>query len=351
VTDLFGPLIFDNIEIELPFKNGRRADIAFLNNGNVVALVEVKYEDQKSERNHAQFQDYIYFCTQHHIPFRVITKEPLPYKEELLLKKNNAFAKSFSYGHIIHRIKALKLSHDAIARMVCEYLEQEALMFTRIRKEDLQLLMLNALNVRYNHGLGKQRTRDKILKVGDTLKGMISNVTLIGDDIHNSCMESRLFPKRPPTSFFFSPQFSTKDVARLIKEWEKNPKRDTEIDSQKIRAGRLVVSYGYTIKDEHGNGRCFLEFGIIAELKTTRKSRPVETYLYAEINPYGLEEIATDKYLGDSESINTETINDMEAIKTVRRLLKNTLRYAIAYKLPRGVNTKLNHVYKNLQAR
>ena len=76
---------FIEIQVEWPFPDRqRRADIAIIDKRikAPIALLEIKYEDEKDQGNLAQLDDYLDYCKNSDVLFAYLTKN-LPPKEEL----------------------------------------------------------------------------------------------------------------------------------------------------------------------------------------------------------------------------------------------------------------------------
>jgi|GEM_PF-3533475 len=351
VSELFGKSIdYATVATEFTFMEGRRADLAFLDEeDNPVAIIEVKYHDHKNERNHAQIADYLKFCGKRKIPFLVITKNRLPDNDEKQIKKHK-FASIVSYSQLVHKMsKYNSKDSSAISKLVQSYFEEESLMFAKICKADLQLLLISALHVHNRHGLGRQLSRERIVKAADALRGLIENVTLLGDEIHYSYMDN-VFPKRPSAGFYFSPEFSKKVESKVMKDLEEDLEGDSKeryysISDERIRDGRLVVWYGYTVNNSPSSGFFWLGIGIIAELHTSCKSSPLTTSLFAELTPYipGVE----DQWKPETIKINNiEKISEDEAMSLTQKVFRNVLKKALRGTLPRVIRQKLHNVYK-----
>jgi hypothetical protein len=329
-------------------KNTRRADIALIDsNGNVSALVEVKYEDQKNDRNHAQISDYIKFCNKYkheEIPFVVITKSVLPKAEEKLLSDNGNFAKSFSYGDIA-RIILANNSDSHVAKMVKEYFEEEALMFKAVDKDSLMLLMINSLHICQNHGLHKQRSHKTILNAPRVLESLISNTGLIGDHIRHTYMPDNKFPKRPTPNFYFSPKILDSHVSRAQKDLD----NEREISKERIFAGKFYTYYEFPLKDENNYWKGWFDFGFYADLNTKNKIEPLKTFLYAEIG-HRSKNIDDSEYDGYAQKeINIERITEAKAIEILCSLLKCVIKESLnKLQLSRGVRATLNAIHKNI---
>lgn len=356
VQTVFGKAVkYETVEREEPLrkywpylKNTRRADIALIDsNGEVAALVEVKYEDQNNDRNHAQISDYIRFCNKYKndkIPFVVITKSVLPKIEEAQLSENDNFAKCLSYGDIA-RIILANNSKSHVAKMVKEYFEEEALMFKAVDKDALMLLMINSLHVCHNHGLHKQRSHKTILNAPRVLESLISNTGLIGDHIRHTYMPDNKFPKRPTPNFYFSPEILESYISRA----QKDLTNEGEISNARIFAGKFCTYYEFPLKDENNYWKGWFDFGFSVQLNTKKKNKPLKTFLYATIE-HRSKNIDGSEYEGyDEKEINIERITETEAIEIVCSLLKEVFKESLNnLQLSRGVRATLNAIHKNI---
>lgn len=329
---------FTSVELEVSLRdywphlrNERRADITLLNvRGDIVGLIEIKYDDQKCERNHAQILDYIRFCKRYRphspIPFVVITKSPIPEKEELQIKANKRFAGVLSYGDVVRKSRENNLQ-SPVSKMVEEYLREEAFMFNPVDKDALQLLMHNSLNVRYNHGQGRQYTHYNVINAPKALENLIINTGIIGDRIHYLFKEQKA---RPITRFNFAPEILDEYISTAKKDLDE----EGEIDASRISAGKLYVYYHYNLYDNNAWMGHF-EFGFYVELNVDRNSA-LKTYLYS--NVWHNKHKKNDYY---HKEINISRLTEDVAYKTIRDLLRKSLRDSLNRKLSRDVRKRL----------
>jgi hypothetical protein len=354
---IFGRAIdFTSVDVEVSLRRfwpylrcERRADVALLDaRGQIVALIEVKYEDQKSERNHAQISDYVRFCKNYGhpqpVPFAVVTKSSLPEKEERLIVANAAFARCISYRDIVRGISQNNLC-SPVAKMVKEYFEEETLMFNPVDKNALQLLMLRSLNVSGSHGLGRQLSHYNVSNAPKALEAIISNTEIIGDHIYHNYMPDK-FSVRPITDFRFTPTILKQHIPCAKQDLED----DREIGSGRIFAGKFWAYYYFPLRDGQRKWKGYLDFGFYSDLNAKRKSEPLKTFLYANVFH---RDIDHDTYVGYSQiKINIERITEDKATKLVCRLLKDVTKESLhELKLSRGVQSTLHSIYKNISGR
>lgn len=331
---------FDTVDVEVSLgtfggglRSERRADIALFSvDREIVALVELKYEDQKNERNHAQLADYIKFLRRYGgkrpPPLVVITKSPLPEGEERLIRRHSAIVNCISYGEVVCRIRHLAAG-SPVVKMVVEYLEEEAPMFRKIDKDALQLLMLNALNV--NGGLGRQHTHAKIEAAPQMLANLIENMSILGDAFHHGCAPGKV---RPIPRFIFVPEVKASD-------WDSAGKHINDrgrIEPRRIHSGNLWVYYRFNLY----KWRAVLELGFGVKLDVNLKN-PLKTFLYAEV--WHRKQRESD-FL--SKVVNLERLAEYKAEKILNGLAKKTIKQALDRSLDRSARTNLAYMRRRL---
>ncbi|MCX5783577.1 MAG: hypothetical protein NTW04_03950 [Elusimicrobia bacterium] len=303
VKELFGEEInFERLDTENSYIEGRRADIAFLDKKDeIVALAEVKHEDQNNKGNRAQLKDY---CKSQ-VPFIVITKKSLPkeYEKELGEKQ------IISYGDIARKIKGLKLDSE-IARMVSEYLKGEALMFTKINDIYLKILLTGGSTEKFN--------RKDTLQAPDTLKNFINNMATLGDYVYKEYIDG-IQANKPKLYFSF--------VSK-----PKGSNQEAILDSY-CQFNLYDRNYRETDKGY------FLH--VLVGIKSQFKDGKLKTILYAKFNPKGK------NLLSQEEKINLGKITEDVAFKKITGLLKKVIKDSSKKKFPSHVSKHLKRLEKN----
>lgn len=339
---LFGKSIcFKTAELEVSLrrywphlKRERRADLAlFDEQGRVVGLIEVKYEDQKSDRNHAQLDDYIKFSKAYHanpaVPIIVVTKSPLPAPETKLIERNSKIVRCISYGDIVRRLQERDFK-SAVLKMVVEYFKEEAFMFNPIETDALELLMINALNIRYGHGRGRKYTHFNVVNAPRALESLVTNTGIIGDQVHSYMDGQRA---RPIPRF----RLVTKIAPDKVELAKKDLSDYREIQAARISAGCLNVYYLYNLYDGD-TWRGNFEFGFRIDMDVDRKEA-LKTYVYSLV---WLKE-REDDWDEHLQKVNLYKLKEDKALKIAVDVSRKTLRDSLKRKrtLDRDVRKRL----------
>lgn len=321
---LFGKSICPkNVELEVSLRRywphlrrERRADLALLDErGRVIGLVEVKYEDQKNDRNHAQLTDYIKFSKSYHpnpgVPIIVVTKSPLPAPESRFIQRNSKIARCISYGDIVRRLRERDFK-SAVPSMVIDYFKEEAFMFNPIENGALELLMINALNIRYDHGRGRKYTHFNVINAPRALESLITNTGIIGDKVHSYMDGQRA---RPISRFRFVTQIAPKKIELAKKDLSEYK----EILASRISAGVLNVFYPYHLYDG-GTWRGIFEFGFSINMDVDRKEA-LKTYIYSSVW------FKEDDCYEESKKVNLRKLKEDDALRIVVDVSRKALQH------------------------
>jgi len=320
-------------------KRERRADLAlFDEQGRVVGLVEVKYEDQKNDRNHAQLDDYIKFSKSYHanpgVPVIVITKSPLPALETRLIERNSENIRCISYGDIVRRLQEQDFK-SAIPDMVIEYFKEEAFMFNPIETDALELLMINALNIKYGHGRGRKYTHSNVVDAPRALESLVSNTGIIGDRAHSFLDGQRT---RPIPRFRFVPRIASSKVELAKKDLSEY----REIQAARISAGVLNVYYPYHLYAGDA-WRGNFEFGFRIDMDVDNKEA-LKTYIYALV--WRKEDDCDEHY----HKVNLHKLTEDNALRFAVEVSRKTLKDALKRSLDRDVRKRLVRINRAFSA-
>jgi hypothetical protein len=320
-------------------KRERRADLAlFDEQGRIVGLVEVKYEDQKNDRNHAQLSDYIKFSKSYHanpgVPVIVLTKSPLPASETSLIERNSKIVSCISYGDIVRRLQDQDFK-SAVPSMVIEYFKEEAFMFNPIDADALELLMINALNIRYGHGRGRKYTHSNVINAPRALESLITNTEIIGDRIHSFMDGQRA---RPITRFRFFPKIAPSKVELAKKDLTEY----RGIQAARISAGALNVYYPYHLYDGD-TWRGNFEFGFYIDMDVDRKEA-LKTSVYASVW------FGNDDDPEYSKKVNLQKLTEDNALKIAVDVSRKTLRDTFDQSRDRDVRKRLVRIKRAFDA-
>ncbi len=160
----------------------RRADLALLSTSSrePLALVEIKYEDEKGDKNPAQIDDYLRYSRKHKIPVLYLTKSPPP-AEDCRRIRRSPLAKDLLWAELYRGLTAIKKPH-ALTTMLCEYLREEVPMWNEhIDKKTLTILVKNCCGLRDDSGHGLRTDRETMLKASQLLNTLVQNMVALND--------------------------------------------------------------------------------------------------------------------------------------------------------------------------
>ena len=270
-----------SIETEWGF-GSRRSDLALINqeNGEALALLEIKYEDHGDEKNNEQLRDYIKYCNENRIPFVYLTKFPPPARDYSLIKE-----RYLSYSELRKRL-ILADADSPVIDMLIEFLGEESFMYNEITNEDaLQLLMLRAVKSSHRHGFGRLNTYSRMTNdVPDIFNTVINNSAALGSMLYekisfrdlDGCPEIRI--KRPVTNFRFTPYFNAAKLKKYLSDLNMG---DGEPVYLKIDAEATEFWSASHICLSSSPPYLYLHIGVMYYLDT--ESKKLSTRIYSEI--------------------------------------------------------------------
>lgn len=201
----------------------RRADLVLLETGSeqVVALMEIKYEDEKTSGVYKQTLDYTRWAQRKKVPFLLLTKDPpVPKVRKLLHTRCQHISYAALYRKAEGFLTAAKSSKASYAamRMFTDFLREETPVFDQTKLDDkiLQLLLVRGLDLPHNTGLGKLLARDNMKEAIAALDRIVENMGVIADRFHDQYRTK--LGNRPTVSFTFEPYVDCYDMFRQIKK-------------------------------------------------------------------------------------------------------------------------------------
>lgn len=295
----------------------RRADLAILEieSGVVVGLVEVKYDDERSEGVSAQLNDYIAICKNENIPFVYLLKNIMPKTEQNLLNKTKISKRVLYYSDLYQAIKS-KHKPDHLTKMMLDFIGEETMIFeNKISNNNLVALIMNACWVKHQHGLGKTFGKRLSESAPETLQALIVNMRLLSNRFHEEYGATN-YTKRPTVNFRFKPMYNSSQGA--IEEL----KSEGCISADYVNGGKLQCYSWYNIKNwsagKEGKWYGGIEFGFYSVLDSQNKRQPLKTWLYAGIK-------LGDEYVEDTKLINMEKLNESKIFAELTGLILGSL--------------------------
>jgi hypothetical protein len=187
-------------------KTERRADLAILNHKTPIALLEVKYEDEKQSTNAAQLDDYLEFCSKENIPFTYLTQYlPLQSDADKIEAKNIKMGKTDLFKHFLYSQlykKLEKIDHNHAVIMFREFLKTEGNVFDKNIDEDvLQLFLSRCIFPSHQSGLGVLNSDERIHKTPEVLSILINNTASLAEVFFEKIGKKHNCKRKPSVGF------------------------------------------------------------------------------------------------------------------------------------------------------
>lgn len=248
--------------------NRRRADLAITEDGAIVALAEVKYEDHLAHSNYAQIKDYITLTKKENKPFFTYLTQYAPEESHHKLikqaKNKNPRIKHLYYRDIYRKSK--NYDHPVI-KWFTDFLTEEHVVYKDAFEKNalgsLKLLMVKGLYVKHAHGLGKLASSSNSPLAADLLGSLVGNIVALSDWFYGSFREhlgNRFVP-----GFVFDPEFDVKKIIKDIKNNKGNNK--FLLDRNSRTGGYLWIGASGRLSGKNG----YVSFGYLFTLDLLTK--------------------------------------------------------------------------------
>ncbi len=243
----------------------RIADIAVfdLENDEIIALAELKYDDHLSPKNNAQLADYIDFCRDNNCKFTYLTQYYPPNSDCKIVL--DAGFKHYLFSHLasIPKIK----EQSQISSLFIGYLQDKGLCMKEVNNDDLYKLLVRLFNP--TSGQSKiQNNKSMIEGIPDSLQSLMNNISVLSQEIARFIDSKRA----PAIDFRVWPyfKFSKKQLREMLEDDEshyvsflgENDKYGGEvyifaksviIDTKKVKDDWLYIEYGYKVSIDKGD--------------------------------------------------------------------------------------------------
>ena len=208
---------------EWPFSVGdfgaRRADLAILNGGEPVLIVEVKENDVNNSGNGAQLGDYLEFVRVRGgaTRFAHVSRYSPTQGDATVLEQ----AAKRGLPVASHRYRdfygSLHSSRKDFCRLLCDYLKDIGVVSYKTidfktETKEIVFFLAQALGFPHKHGLGKLHSQKAVDKMPETLAKMLGNLEVLGEWVRDQ--NQGLFRHRFVRRYRPRPMF---DVAALKK--------------------------------------------------------------------------------------------------------------------------------------
>ncbi len=305
------------VQVEWSFPDRNRiADLAIFDkiSNEVIGLVEIKYEDEKSLGTDKQLDDYLDYCKIHKISFTYLTKN-IPPKADFKKITNNYI----SYAKLVHRIENKnKISYAG--KMLCSFLREEGYVFdNRIDETALLLLMVNSLSFTNRHGFGQLNTLKRVTKdVPAVFGAVLSNTSVLASRFYED-KAFEIFKKSPRIDYKFTPSFDIEKTQKRISALVEKGEEYSTINKKEIVSGSF---YSFANLKLPGEGPwLYLCLGYEFEVTVnSNQKKPINCYLFAEL--VGAETKFEDEYKYSKIKIG---LDEDESYKTLLKLVSKVL--------------------------
>jgi len=326
-------LIKQQLQVELEWffpgqhKKKRSADLAVLDGGEAILLIEVKEDDINNSENAAQLNDYLSLISSssNRCSFAHVSRYA-PKQSELRAIDLQDNAKSYSYRDVYSA-----LPNKGFSKMLADYLKDigvakyETIDLVKHQKE-VSFFLAQALGFPHVNGLGRLYSNNAATVVPEIIKTMYGNAEVLGDWLKSS---NRDLLRQKSTRKFFPIQYY--DLNALGKEVAKKKTAqasELQISPALITGGYVRFFFSNMIghgsnEDEKGNGLCVrvgFDLGLMKNPKD--KESPIEFWMYAEFSGNKLKSVSEFKQL---KGFPTEH----QAMKHAGDLLRKALQKAI----------------------
>jgi hypothetical protein len=149
----------------------RSADLALSLHGEVIALVELKFDDSFHGK---QLQDYLEYCNKNHLEFIVITRGPLADEEYQRLRPEQ-------HAHYVSFVTHLAESEHFATKSLYEYFREEGFVLETINLKSLYLFAHRLLK-QWNFS-GRIHSDARIMDGPKQFSSLLANVKIIAAEI------------------------------------------------------------------------------------------------------------------------------------------------------------------------
>jgi len=275
---------------EFPFRwkgASRRADLAIVSRWDArpLAMLEVKYEDEKLPSCHGQLVDYTEYAASCGIPFVYLTQREPPADQLELVAAAPGTVRHLTYAELFHDLAPREADAPAI-RMLRDFLQEDGMVFTTaIDRPALELLLIKGLGLPHNNGLGRRRTsRPTMAMVPAAFEAVLGNVSVLGDAFYSRYREG-LFSQLPTVNFAFDPLFDSPGA----KKWFDAAKDTPEYAGQAQKIGGCFAAWAWQkITVSNPNRYMYVQIGMRFDVdRRQRASKAFSSQVFARVFVYG----------------------------------------------------------------
>lgn len=332
------------LETEYTFKvNGRNriADIAILTEDDhqLIALVEIKYDDHKSPTNAAQIEDYIQYCKSESCHFCYLTQYS-PAKRDIDLIKESGCS------HLLFSNFSSQLadrSQSQLVKLFIEYLEDKGLSMKTVDSENLYKYLVRLFNPVSKQGK-IQSNYSMVDGIPNSFQSLMNNISVISQEL-SQAIESK---RSPVIDFRLWPYF--KFSKKEIKEMLEGDQIDANCFlSDNNKNGGELLAFARSIIIDKGADQSdwlYVEYGYKLVIKKGEKE--FVTHLYAHV--YGKDLKEDNPYLYIEKNLSNETISKKEkSLKHFYGLISSACDKAVSKSSSKTYINALNKTMSGVQ--
>lgn len=251
------------IRIEYQFnsairKKKRRADLAVIVNKNPLALLEIKYRDEKEDHNEAQLEDYIAYIKNKNISFTYLTQY-LPPREHLKLLPKAEHIKHMLYSELYNKIEK---RNNSVTYLFSKFLEETTGMYEGKMKEkekQLHYFLNRAFNLERKGTGGALNTATNVDSASEILSILFTNLRLVGE--HYWIHFNEIVNQHPRVDYYLNPYFNTSKLKKFVSKLPPKTKAYIDIPAANIDFGDLAVYCSSKIPVNKPQKNLYLYFG------------------------------------------------------------------------------------------
>ncbi|MGQ0510468.1 MAG: hypothetical protein ACT4P9_07615 [Betaproteobacteria bacterium] len=318
-----------HIDVEFGFQRRgrrRRADLAIFEVNALerpVCLVEIKYDDQESDRNAAQFSDYVGYCAKHEgTAFLCLTQYYIPRDkrpEELRECLFSDFADTLE-------VDDQKFSPTSL---LVDYFRERGLTMEQIDPGALGRLMHRLFNPRGGGGR-QQKNRYMIHDIPEVFRTVMSNVSVFGSEISRNLRIRRV----PVIDFETAPWVRPDRVLRRsARRGTARIGKPLEVRNRE-RAGGVLYAFAqsYLRGGARSRGTIGIDYGYHFDIEPGKKTKCA---LYGSVWGEGIamDTESESRMFFESKLVGTRVLNDRaQCVSTISDQLCIAARSAIKRK-------------------
>jgi hypothetical protein len=319
--------ISSHVEIEHAFDD-RIADIALISNdnGSILALAEIKYDDHKNEKNSGQIDGYIKYCEKNKIPFSYITQYYPPKNDIKKIEKKYTHR---LFSDLANHLKDNK--HGELVGLFINFLEDKGLIMVDLDTQIVGKLLVRLFSPRKKQGR-MNKLEDMTTKIPDSFAGLMTNINLISQEMY------RYFPstQKPYIDFTLRPAYHrVKDSDLDEQEFE---------PEEKQKNGGILYIFGRSKLDTGNKKWAYIEFGYYFEVK--KENQDYNSNLYVLIYWQGSED-----YWEEYEIKKSLFSDKQKCIAEIKKLTEKSIKKSLTdEKMFPELRKTLNEVIKNIKS-